>query len=160
MIIDVWKSLAIVALVSLLTLFGCDKNKETASPEEQAPAPSVSSPSVNLQDGEWAITSKIEMPGMPAAAMKPYTVKTCLTKENYVPEASQEQSDCKMEDQKIDGNTVSWKMVCKETTGKGTVTYSGDSMEGFMESSTKVDGREIVTKIAMSGKRIGPCPTK
>jgi hypothetical protein len=160
MIIDVWKSLAIVVLVSSLALVGCDKKKEAATPTEQAPVATASAPSVNLQDGEWAITSRVEMSGMPAAAMKPYTVKTCLTKENYVPEASQEQSDCKIEDQKIDGNSVSWKMVCKETTGKGTVTYSGDSMEGFMESSTKVGGREIVTKIAMSGKRIGPCPEK
>lgn len=160
MITHAWKYLAIVALVSSLALVGCDKKKEAATPVEQAPAPTASLPSVNLHDGEWEITMKVEMPGMPAAAMKPHTIKTCLTKANYVPETNQEKSDCKMENQKIDGNTVSWTMACKDTAGKGTVTYSGDSMEGLMESSTKVEGREINTKMAMSGKRIGPCPAK
>lgn len=102
---------------------------------------------------------KVEMPGMPAA-MKPQTIKTCLTKANYVPETSRKQPDCKTENQKIDGNTVSWTIVCKDTTGKGTVTYSGDFMEGLMESSTKVGEKEINTKMAMNGKRIGPCPTR
>ncbi len=160
MIHDAWKSLAIVALVLSLTLVGCDKKKETAAPVEPAPAPTAVAPAVNMQDGEWAITMKVEMPGMPAEAMQPHTIKTCLSKENYVPKTDQQQSDCTVENQKIDGNTVSWIVACKETTGTGTITYSGDTMEGLMESTTKVEGREIKTKMAMSGKRLGPCPAK
>ncbi len=160
MIHRAWKSLAIVAMISSLALVGCDKKKETPAPEEAAPATKAAAPSVNMQDGEWEITMKVEMPGMPKEAMMPHTIKTCLSKENYVPETNQQQADCKIESQKIDGDTVSWTVVCKETTSKGTITYAGDSMEGLMESMTKVDGKDISTKITMSGKRIGPCPSK
>jgi len=160
MIHGAWKSMTLVALVSLLTLVGCDKKKDAATPAEPAATPSAAAPAVNMQDGEWAITMKVEMPGMPAEAMKPHTIKTCLTKENYVPKTDQEQSDCTVENQKVDGNTVNWTVVCKETTGTGTITYSGDAMEGLMESTTKIEGQEIKTKMAMSGKRLGPCPAK
>jgi hypothetical protein len=153
MIHRAWKTWALVALISSLALVGCDKKKEASAPTESAP-------SINLQDGEWEITTKIDMPGMPAEAMRPYTIKTCLSKENYVPETTRQQSDCNVESRKIDGDTVSWTVVCKETTSKGTITYAGDSMEGLMESTTKVQGREMKTKMAMSGKRIGPCPAK
>jgi len=155
-----WKSLAVVALVSVFAVAGCGKKKEAAAPAEPAPAPKAAAPSVNMQDGEWEITMKIDMPGMPAGAMKPHTVKTCLTKENYVPKTNPTQTDCKMENQKIDGNTVSWSVVCKDTTGKGTITYAGDSFNGLMESSTKIEGKEMKTRMAMVGKRLGPCPAK
>lgn len=155
-----WKCLAIVALVSALALAGCGKKKEATAPAEPAPAPKAAAPSVNMQDGEWEITMKVDVPGMPAGAMKPHTVKTCLSKDKYVPETNPKQTDCKMENKKIDGNTVSWSVVCKDTTGKGTITYAGDSFNGLMESSTKIEGKEMKTKMAMVGKRLGPCPTK
>lgn len=160
MIHRAWKNLAIVAVISALALVGCDKKNEAPAPEETTTSPAAAAPSVNLQDGEWEITMKVEMPGMPAEAMMPHTIKTCLTKDNYVPETDQQQSDCKIESQKIDGNTVSWTVVCKETTSKGTITYAGDSMEGLMESTTKVEGKAINTKMTMNGKRIGSCPAK
>ncbi|GEM_PF-287073 len=156
----VWKPLAIVALVSSLALIGCDRKKEAAAPAEPAPAPEAAAPSVNMQDGEWEITTKIDMPGMPAEAMKPHSVKTCLTRDKYVPEADPQQTDCTMKNQKIDGNTVSWTVVCKDTTGTGTITYAGDTFNGQMESSTRIEGKEMKTKMAMIGKRLGPCPAK
>jgi len=160
---DAWKSLAIVVLVSSLALAGCERKKEATAPAEPAPEQKAAAPAVNMQDGEWEITMKVEMPkmpGMPAGAMKPHTVKTCLTKEDYVPKTNREQSDCKVENQKIDGNTVSWSVACKEATGTGTVTYSGDSMNGLIETATKIEGKEMKTKMIMSGKRLGPCPPK
>jgi hypothetical protein len=156
-----WK-LAVVVLVSSLALAGCGKKKE-AAPDEAASTSTAVSPAINMQEGEWEITTKVEMPdipGMPAGAMMSHTVKSCLSKENYIPEASREQSDCKVENQTIDGNTVNWTVVCKETTSKGSVTYAGDTMNGVMESKTKAEGREINSKITMSGKRIGACPAR
>ena len=155
-----WKIPTIVALVSALAVTGCGKKKEAAAPAEPAPAPTAAAPAVNMQDGEWEITMKIDMPGMPAEAMKPHTVKTCLNKENYVPETNPKQTDCKVENKKVEGNTVSWSVVCKDTTGTGTITYAGDSFKGLMESSTKIEGKEMKTKMAMAGKRLGPCPSK
>ena len=157
-----WKCLVTVALVSSLALVGCNKKNDAAAPAESTSAPTAAAPAINMQDGEWEITTKVEMPdmpGMPSGAMMSHTMKSCLSKENYIPEASMEQSDCKVKNQTIDGNTVNWTVACKETTSKGSITYAGDTMKGVMESKTKAEGREINTKITMSGKRLGPCPS-
>lgn len=143
-----WKTLSIVILVSSLAFAGCDRKKEASAPAEPASAPEAAAPSVNMQDGQWEITTRIDMPGMPAEAMKPHTVKTCLTKDKCVPEADQQQTDCTMKDQKVDGNTVSWTVVCKDTTGTGTITYAGDTFNGQMESSTRIEGKVMKTKMA------------
>jgi hypothetical protein len=152
----IWSLAVAVVLVSSLTVVGCSKKKDSDSATEKKPAAA----SVNMNEGQWEITTTMDMPGMPAMAKKPHTVTTCLTKSDYVPKASHEKSDCKMVDQKIDGNTVSWNMVCKESSGKGTVTYAGDSYSGLMESTVKAEGKEMTVKMKMDGKRIGACPQK
>ncbi len=149
-----------VVLASSLTIVGCSKKKETEAPTAPAAESKPASASVNMNEGQWEITTTMDMPGMPAEAMKPHTVTTCLSKSDYVPKANPEKSDCKMVDQKIDGNTVSWKVVCKETSGKGTITYAGDSFSGLMESTMKQEGKEMTVNMKMDGKRIGAGPQK
>jgi hypothetical protein len=154
----IWSLAVAVALVSSLTVVGCSKKKEsegTSAPEKK---PAVAS--VNMNEGQWEITTTVDMPGMPAMAKKPHTFTTCLSKSDYVPKTNPEKNDCKMVNQKIDGNTVSWNMVCKESSGKGTVTYAGDSYSGLMESTMKAEGKEMTVKMKMDGKRIGACPQK
>jgi hypothetical protein len=150
----------VVILASSLTIVGCSKKKEAEAPPAPAPESKPAAASLNMNEGQWEITTTMDMPGMPAEAMKPHTVTTCLSKSDYVPKADQEKSDCKMVDQKIDGNTVSWNMVCKESSGKGTVTYAGDSFSGLMESTMKEGGKEMTMKMKMDGRRIGACPQK
>ena len=147
-----------VVLASTLSIVGCSKKKEAEAPP--APESKPAAASLNMNEGQWEITTTMDMPGMPAEAMKPHTVTTCLSKSDYVPKADQEKSDCKMVDQKIDGDTVSWTMVCKESSGKGTVTYAGDSFSGLMESTMKEGGKEMTMKMKMDGRRIGACPQK
>jgi hypothetical protein len=149
-----------VILASSLTIVGCSKKKEAEAPPAPAPESKPAAATLNMNEGQWEITTTMDMPGMPAEAMKPHTVTTCLSKSDYVPKADQEKSDCKMVDQKIDGDTVSWNMVCKESSGKGTVTYAGDSFSGLMESTMKEGGKEMTMKMKMDGKRIGACPQK
>jgi hypothetical protein len=146
----------VVIIVSLI-MFGCSKKESgTAS----APEGKSATASLNMNDGQWEITTTVDMPGMPEAARMPNTVTSCLTKSDSVPKANSEQSECKMVDQKINGNTISWNVVCKETSGNGTITYAGDSFSGLMESTTKQDGKEMKVKMKMEGKRIGACPAK
>lgn len=155
-----WFLTLVVVLVFSLSMIGCSRKKESEAPSASAPETKPAVASVNMNEGQWEITTTVDMPGMPAEAMKPHTVTTCLSKSDYVPNANPEKSDCKMVNQKIDGNTVSWNVVCKETSGKGTITYAGDSFSGIMESTMKQEGKEITVNMKMDGKHIGACPQK
>jgi len=153
-----WSFTLVVVLVFSLALVGCNRKKESETTSAPAPEQKVATPSVNMKEGQWEITTTVDMPGMPAAAMKPHTVTSCLSKKDYVPQANPNKGDCKMLDQKIDGNTVSWNVACKETSGKGTITYAGDTFSGLMESTMKEGDKEMTVKMKMDGKRIGECP--
>ena len=142
----------IVLAVFALMVAGCgNKAKDSA----QAPAPSPAK--VNMQEGQWEITTTMEMPGMPAGAMKPHTVTTCLTQKDPVSKVD-EKNDCKMQDLTTVGNTVSWKIVCPEATSKGSITYAGAAYDGIMETNMKMEGKDMTSKMTMKGKYLGPCP--
>ena len=119
---------------------------------------------VNLNEGLWEITTKMEMQGMPMQ-MPARKHTQCLTKENMlktmVPKEETQEEACKITDTKISGNTVTWTMKCKgkdamEMTGK--TTYHGDTFEGtmIMISNDPDEGKMKIIN-HMSGKRIGEC---
>jgi hypothetical protein len=155
--------LLVVLLVVGLTMVGCSQKKEASAPGEKsasAPAekPAAAPRSVNMQEGKWEITNTMEMKGMPAGMMKPVTMTTCLSQKDYVPkDTQQKENDCKMKDLKVEGDTVNWEMQCKNSTGKGTVTYAGSSFDGVMETMMKEGGKEMNAKMTMKGKYLGPC---
>jgi hypothetical protein len=145
-------ALVLLPVAFMLLATGCSK-KEEAPPPASKPAPS---PSVNMQEGKWEITTTFEMPGMPADVMKPQTFTTCLSQKDYVP-ADKDQKDCTMQDVKIDGNTVTWSMACKDSSGKGRVTYAGNTFDGFIETIMREGAKEMNAKMSMKGRHIGPC---
>ncbi len=112
---------------------------------------------MDMKDGLWEITSKIEMPGMPFA-MPPQTFRQCITKDNPIPKKEEGKQDCKILERKIKGNTVSWTMRCSSPEGtyqmKGETTYNRDSFTGEMQMTTP-DGTEMLQH--MKGHRIGEC---
>ena len=116
------------------------------------------------RDGEWEVKTEMNMPGMPAG-MPPMTTKQCITPA----EASDPQkamppqgrgrgnSNCKISDYKIDGNTVSWSMACEGAqpmTGKGQFVYAQDAYTGTM--TMDMQGRGTMT-MKYTGKRLGDC---
>jgi len=119
---------------------------------------------VNLHEGLWEITTKMEMQGMPMK-MPARKHTQCLTKKNMlktmVPKEQDKKEECKITDQKISGNTVTWIMKCSgkdamEMTGK--TTYHGDTFEGTitMISNDPEEGKmKMINHI--SGRRIGEC---
>ncbi len=109
-----------------------------------------------MQEGKWEITNTMEMKGMPAGMMKPHTMTTCLSQKDSVPKDTQ-QKDCTMKDVKVEGNTVNWEMQCKNSSGKGSVTYAGSTFDGVMETMMKEGGKEMNAKMTMKGKYLGPC---
>ena len=119
---------------------------------------------VNLHEGLWEITTKMEIEGMPMKM--PARKRTqCLTNKNMlktmVPKEQAQEEECKITDQKISGNTVTWTMKCSgkdamEITGK--TTYHGDTFEGtiIMISNDPDEGKmKMINHI--SGKRVGEC---
>ena len=119
---------------------------------------------VNLHEGLWEITTKMEIEGMPMK-MPPRKHTQCLTNKNMlktmVPKEQAQEEECKITDQKISGNTVTWAMKCSgkdamDVTGK--TTYHGDTFEGTITMISN-DPDEGKTKIInhVSGKRVGEC---
>lgn len=105
-------------------------------------------------EGEWEMTSTMQMPGM---QLPPTTSRICLTKENAVPADPQQNKDCRITEQQVTGDTVTWTMVCDGQGGKstmhGTATYHGSSMESTVHMTTR--GMEMTQHT--TGKRVGPC---
>ena len=119
----------------------------------------------DFKEGEWGVNYRMEVVGMPFP-MPPINVKKtmCLDKKNYVPDNSQQGQDCKVSDQKVNGNTVTWTMRCRtqERTieGQGTITYKGERYDGEMNTklvSADNAGPAISYKYVMQGQRLGAC---
>ena len=119
---------------------------------------------VNLHEGLWEITTRMEMPGV-AMRMPARKHTQCLTQKNMlktmVPKEQAQEEECKITDTRINGNTVTWVMKCSgedamEVTGR--TTYHGDTFEGTitMISNDPNEGKiKIINHI--SGRRIGEC---
>jgi hypothetical protein len=112
-----------------------------------------------LEDGEWEMTSQMEMSGMPAGmpSMPAMTHRQCITKDMMVPSQEHQNKDCEKMTQDVSGNTVTWSMRCT-TNGQtsemnGTSTYDGDTMKGTMQMTTQ----DMKMTSHVTGKRLGPC---
>ena len=79
----------------------------------------------------------------------------CMTNDNPVPRRDDEK-DCQ-ETHSIDGNSVHFDVVCKDSTSSGEVTYHNDSMTGHITSTRRERGRETTSTIDLSGQYEGPC---
>lgn len=113
-------------------------------------------------DELWAVSSKMDMPGMPMG-MPGQTSNVCLKKgnekdpNNAIPKNNDQ--DCKMSDVKIVGNKTTWKMKCdgrKPMEGEGEMTRGNGSYSGKTVFHMK---RRDMTMV-YEGKRIGTCQAK
>jgi hypothetical protein len=112
-------------------------------------------PKVN--PGSWEITTRTQIAGMPTQALKHVQ---CITADDLVPVSQDASQDCRVTDIAYKGNTVSWKISCGDEsggmTGTGSVTYSGNSMNGSMDMTVTGSGTMQV-KNTFTGRRIGDC---
>jgi hypothetical protein len=111
-----------------------------------------------MRPGQWEITAQMDMPGMPVKMPETKTTQ-CITPEQVKTPAgtlpSQDKS-CQASDYKVDGNKVTWKMVCTgkdKMTGDGEMVFSGDSYAGKM-NMTMAQGSMAMK---YTGKRVGDC---
>jgi hypothetical protein len=102
-----------------------------------------------MKAGKWQVT--VETP------QGNHSIERCVTKEeadNPQP-PKMKNDDCKIENYKVDGNVVTWKVTCPATgmTLEGKNTYTGDTFTG--ETHMKMGEREMTQK--SSGKYLGAC---
>ena len=114
---------------------------------------------LNMQEGMWEITTKMEIPEMPMD-MPPMKHTQCLMKKDVVPQSSQAGQECKISQTKITGNTVTWTMQCSggpggDTKGNGTITYNGNSMNGTIKLTNTQSNMKMTSHL--TGHRIGDC---
>ena len=74
---------------------------------------------IDMKEGDWEISTETSM-AMEGMSMPSMSNKStyCLTREDPVPK-SEKDKDCRIVKQKVVGNTVSWRMVCKKGEGEG-----------------------------------------
>jgi len=118
----------------------------------------------NMKEGLWEITTKMEMPGMPAG-MPPQTIKQCVTKKDMenpqrmLPSGPKDDR-CKVSDYKMQGNTATWSWACTggdEMRGTGTMTFSGNSYTGTQKMSMKQGGQSHNMSMQISARHLGDC---
>ena len=111
----------------------------------------------DIQEGNWEITTKVSMPGVPMK-MPPFTSVQCLKKSNPVPQNKQPGQECELQDVQVKGNTVTWSISCTnpqgKMTGQGKATYNKDKMTGSMT----MQSQDMSMAFDMKGHRIGACP--
>jgi hypothetical protein len=111
-----------------------------------------------MQTGQWEFTH--------TANGETHTFKHCVTPDEVAIVNADAQSaralankraagQCKITEYKVDGNVVSYAMVCGTTTTRSTATYHADSSEADLK--TKAEGAPEVAS-HVSGKRLGVCP--
>jgi hypothetical protein len=116
----------------------------------------------NMKEGQWEITTKMDMPGAPA---KPMTMQRCVTKKDVQDAATMPpggnnagaDKSCKMTDYKLQGNVATWNMACEMVKGKGTVTYSGTAYSGSQTMTMSHGGQTQDMTVHFSGKHLGEC---
>jgi hypothetical protein len=119
------------------------------------------------RDGNWEVTMQMQMDGMPGA-MPPQTIKQCVTKEEaedptkLMPQAGRGGAapECKVTDQKVTGNKVSWSMTCTgqmAMSGTGEFVYNDNTYDGTMKMNMERGGQPMAMTMTYKGKRLGDC---
>jgi len=116
-----------------------------------------------VEDGEWEMTTQMEIPGVPKQAgdqtygLPPMIHHQCLSNDMMVPTQERRNRDCENMKQDISGNTVTWSMRCTSngviSEMNGESVYKGNTMKGIMHMTTQ--GIQMTSHV--TGKRIGPC---
>ena len=116
---------------------------------------------VDMQEGLWEITTRMEMPGMPAG-MGGQTIQQCVTRQDVDdPRRTMPRNDrCTIADVRTSGNTATWSMRCTgdgDMTGTGSITYRGASYDGLMNLQMTQGGQTMSMAQRIAGRRLGPC---
>ncbi len=114
----------------------------------------------DMKEGKWEITTEIGLKGIPIK-MPAMASTLCLTKKNPIPQEQPPDRNCAVTEQKTDGDTVTWKMVCRdngaEVTSEGMITYSGVLFSGKIDTTISGGPMAMTASNTITGKYLGPC---
>ena len=85
-----------------------------------APSPTGADDGISAEPGRWRTTtvSRIEMDGAPAMPAQSHTQEECVEDGAFDPEGFLDpQSGCRAENVHVDGNVMTFEMVCPGPTG-------------------------------------------
>jgi hypothetical protein len=118
-----------------------------------------------IRPGRWEVTMQMQMANSPIQLPEMKTTQ-CVTPEQIkdpasaLPQAAGAgrggQTDCKVSDYKVSGNTATWQMSCTKPqaiTSAGEMTFTADTYNGTIKSNMAQG--EMTMKVA--GKRLGDC---
>src|SRR3569623_2274931 len=115
----------------------------------------------NKHDGMWGTVGTISIRGgaFPVPAIKS---SRCLTRADPIPNA-QANMRCRVSDQRIEGNDVSWRVQCSDDKalmdGSGKLSYAGDKFNGELNmiESERGGARRVDMKYLLRGERLRAC---
>ena len=121
--------------------------------------------SAEIKEGLWEITTTSEMKGVPIQ-LPPTTTKQCITKKDLVPRSEIQETghECRIKDQKVSGDTVTYIVECKDQGGNvidisGKTIYKGNVFDGITNTTVKTKEQGTMQmKSTTSGRYTGPCP--
>lgn len=117
--------------------------------------------SIPVKPGMWETTMTMTSPMFPQPRIE--TATECVDKSEFSISdlMPADQSDCKITESSVDGNSLSWKMQCQMQGGSGEgggkFNSNGTSGSGEMYMKMTVQGQSFEMQNSWQGKRIGPC---
>jgi hypothetical protein len=123
------------------------------------------SAALDIKEGLWEITVKMEMTAMPAG-VPAQILHQCITGKDlddprrmtYAGGPHDER--CRFSDYRVQGNTATWSWACTgegAMTGNGTLTFSGTFYKGTNRISMQHTGPVKHTTMHYTGRRLGDC---
>ncbi len=106
-----------------------------------------------VKDGLWETTMRNPMTGE-------RITRECLKNAVLDPQTMLDgQDDCRMTEQALDGNTLTFAMVCGDGSGaaQGRMTIEGDRGDGEIDMQFDMDGRQMSMSMSWDTVRIGDC---
>ena len=122
-----------------------------------------------IRAGQWEITVKLDMPGMPVVP-QPMTISNCVTEEQIKnPEAAMASlnspreggGNCKVGKYKLDGKIATWTMNCTGVNtmkGEGRITFdNADAYHGTVKMQMTGPQGDMSMTQNMQARRVGDC---
>ena len=119
----------------------------------------------DISPGSWEITMETRVPAEPAFAPPPFSIRQCLTDADARDPSrilggvsNPGATGCNYTNASQTDNNFSFEMQCAGTYGikaKGNVAFTADTMEGMIDSTANIGGKEVQQTNKLSARRLG-----
>ena len=115
-------------------------------------ADAVRAEGLPVRDGLWETTMQSPLSGE-------RITRECLKNAVLDPRTMLEgQDDCRMTEQALDGNTLTFTMVCGEgATAQGRMSIEGDRGDGEIDMQFDMGGQQMSMSMSWDAVRLGDC---